>query len=52
MAFLLDVRFADNISFAQTAAEAIAVLDDLVHKLQSIRLQLKTAKTLVLTSEV
>ena len=48
MAFLLDLRFADDILlFARTAAEAMALLDDLVH-----RLQLNTGKTFVLTSEV
>ena len=46
MAFLLDLRFADDILlFARTAAEAMALLDDLVHKLQNIGLQLNTGKT-------
>ena len=45
MAFLLDLRFADDILlFAGTAAEAMALLDDLVHKLQNIGLQLNTGK--------
>ena len=53
MASLLDPRFADDILlFARTAAEAMALLDDLVHKLQNIGLQLNTGKTVVLTSEV
>ena len=53
MAFLLDLRFADDILlFARTAAEAMALLDDLVHKLQNIGLQLNTGKTVILTSEV
>ena len=46
MAFLLDLRFADDILlFARTAAEAMALLDDLVHKVQNIGLQLNTGKT-------
>ena len=53
MAFLPDLRFADDILlFARTAAEAMALLDDLVHKLQNIGLQLNTGKTAILTSEV
>ena len=54
MASLLDLRFADDILlFARTAAEAMALLDDLVHKLQNIGLQVNTGKTVVfLTSEV
>ena len=53
MAFLLDLRFADDILlFARTPAQAMALLDDLVHKPQNIRLQLNTGKTMVLTSEV
>ena len=52
MALLLDLRFADDILlFARTAAEAMALLDDLVHKLD-IGLRLNTGKTVVLTSEV
>ena len=50
---LLDLRFADDILlFARTAAEAMALLDDLICKLQNIGLQLNAAKTVVLTSEV
>ena len=53
MSFLLDLPFADDILlFARTAAEAMALLDDLVHKLQNIGLQLNTGKPVVLTSEV
>ena len=53
MPSLLDLRFADDIlHFARTAAEAMALLDDLVRKLQNIGLQLNAAKTVVLTSEV
>ena len=53
MPSLLDLRFADDILlFARTAAEAMALLDDLVRKLQNIGLQLNAAKTVVLTSEV
>ena len=53
MAFLLDLRFADDILLlARTAAEAMALLDDLVHKLPNIGLQLNTGKTVILTSEV
>ena len=53
MAFLLNLRFADDILlFARTAAEAMALLDDLVDKLQNIGLQLNTGKTVVLSSEV
>ena len=53
MPSLLDLRFADDILlFAQTAVEAMALLDDLVRKLQNIGLQLNAAKTVVLTSEV
>ena len=53
MQCLLDLRFADDILlFARTAAEAMALLDDLVRKLQNIGLQLNAAKTVVLTSEV
>ena len=52
MEFLLDLRFADDIFlFARTIAEAMALLDDLVHKLQNIGLQLNTRKTTVLPSE-
>ena len=41
MPSLLDLRFADDILlFARTAAEAMALLDDLVRKLQNIGLQL------------
>ena len=37
MAFLLDLRFADDILlFARTPAQAMALLDDLVHKPQNI----------------
>jgi len=43
MAILLYLRFADDIPLlARTAAEAMAVLDDQVHKLQNIGLQLNT----------
>ena len=56
MSVLLHLRFADDkkkfLLFARTAAEAMALLDDLVHKLQNIGLQLNTGKTVVLTSEV
>ena len=53
MSFLLDLPFADDILlFARTAAEAMALLDDLVHKLQNIGLQLNTGKPVVLTSKV
>ena len=53
MPSLLDLRFADDILlFARTAAEAMALLDDLVRKLQNIGLQLNAAKTVVLTSGV
>ena len=53
MPSLLDLRFADDILlFARTAAEAMALLDDLVRKLQKIGLQLNATKTIVLTSEV
>ena len=53
MPSLLHLRFADDILlFARTAAEAMALLDDLVRKLQNIGLQLNAAKTVVLTSEV
>ena len=53
MPSLLDLRFADDVLlFARTAAEAMALLDDLVRKLQNIGLQLNAAKTVVLTSEV
>ena len=53
MPSLLDLRFADDILlFARTAAEAMALLDDLVRKLQKIGLQLNAAKTVVLTSGV
>ena len=38
--------------FARTAAEAMALLDDLVSKLQNIGLQLSAAKIVVLTSEI
>ena len=48
MQCLLDLRFADDILlFARTAAEAMALLDDLVRKLQNIGLQLNAAKTVV-----
>ena len=48
MAFLLDLRFADDILLlARTAAEAMALLDNLVHKLQNIGLQLNTGKTVI-----
>lgn len=53
MAFLPDLGFADDILFfARTAVEAMALLDDLVHKLQNIRLQLNRRKTAVLISVV
>ena len=53
MSFLLDLPFADDILlFARTAAEAMALLDDLVHKLQNIGLQLNTGKPVVFSSEV
>ena len=54
MPSLLDPRFADDIClfFARTAAEAMALLDDLVSKLQNIGLQLSAAKIVVLTSEI
>ena len=53
MALLLGLRFPDDILlFARTAAEAMALLDDLVHKLENIGLHLNTGKTVVLTSEV
>ena len=53
MLFLLDLRFADDIlRLARTAAEAMALLDDLARKLQNIGLQLNAAKTVVVTSEV
>ena len=50
MPSLLDLCFADGILlFARTAAEAMALLDDLVRKLQNIGLQLNASKTIVLT---
>ena len=53
MPSLLDLRFADDILlFARTAAEAMALLNDFVRKLQNIGLRLIAAKTVVLTSEV
>ena len=53
MLFLLDLRFADDtLLFARTAAEAMALLDDIVRKFQNIGLQLNAAKSAVLTSEV
>ena len=49
MAVLLDLGLADGmLLFARTAAEAMAPLDDLAHKLQNIGLQLNTGKTVVL----
>ena len=48
IAFLLDLRFADDVLLlARTAAETMALLDDLAHKLQNIGLQLNTGKTFV-----
>jgi len=48
MAFLLDLRCADDILlFAGTAADAMAVLDDLVHKLQNIGLPLNTGSAAI-----
>jgi len=38
--------------FARTAAEAMAPLDDRVHKLQNIGLQCNTGKTIVVTSGI
>ena len=53
MPSLLDLRFADDILlFARTAAETMALLDDLVRKLKNIGLQLNAAKTVVFISEV
>ena len=53
MQSLLDLRFAEDILlFARTVAEAMALLDDVVRKLQNIGLQLNAAKTIVLTSGV
>ena len=49
MAFVLDLRFADDILlFARTAAEAMALLDDLVHKLLNFHFRTSESETTVL----
>ena len=41
-----------RLDFVRTAAEAMALFDGLVHKLQHVGFQLHTGKTVVLTSAV
>lgn len=53
MSFWTDLRFGDDIlPFAWRAAKKMALLDDLVRKLQNIGLELNAGKTVVLTSDV
>ena len=50
---LMDLRFADDIFlFARIAAEAMALLDDPVQKLQNIGLQCNTGKTVFVTAGI